>query len=252
MTAELLPKKLKKEPLVDAVFEVRFSSSIPASSVLPGLLFAQLEGAEKQIERLSTADIPIQLRNLDPVLRFQPLLRLHSGGFLILVGDASLGIACKMPYPGWDAFKTQIIKFVGRLLNDTQIVQTVDRYSLKYVNVVDGKDLVEQIHRINMDLRLGNHTLKSETFNVRVEIPRDNFIHVVQVAAPAIIQMIGDEIRSGVIVDTDTICNCQTSDWDKFMEELPDRLESIHTDNKKMFFECLQPETVNYLEPIYE
>jgi len=251
MTAVLLPKKLKKEPLVDAVFEVRFSSSIPASSVLPGLFFAQLEGAEKQIERLLTADIPSQLRSVDPVLRFQPLLRLHSGDFLILVGDASLGIACKMPYPGWNAFKTQIIKVVG-LLKDTQIVQTVDRYALKYVNVVDGKDLVEQIHRINMDLRLGKHTLKSESFTVRVEVPRDDFIHVVQVAAPVTVQMIGGEIRIGVIVDTDTICNYQTNDWTKFMEELPDRLESVHTDNKEMFFECLQPETVNYLEPIYE
>ena len=34
MTADKLPKELKKEQLVDAVFEVRFSSSVPASSVL--------------------------------------------------------------------------------------------------------------------------------------------------------------------------------------------------------------------------
>jgi hypothetical protein len=34
-----LPTKLKKEPLVDAVFELRFYSSAPASSIFPGFFF---------------------------------------------------------------------------------------------------------------------------------------------------------------------------------------------------------------------
>ena len=61
MTAQTLPKKLNKEPLVDAVFEIRFSSSMAASSVLPGFFFAKLEPKEWRVESLPVAEIPGQL-----------------------------------------------------------------------------------------------------------------------------------------------------------------------------------------------
>jgi uncharacterized protein (TIGR04255 family) len=76
MSTDPFPTKLKNEPLVDAVFEIRFSSTIPASSVLPGILFAHIKG-HPQIDRLPVADIPSQLRTVDPNLRFLPLIRLH-------------------------------------------------------------------------------------------------------------------------------------------------------------------------------
>ena len=68
MPTRSLPTNLKKDPLVDAVFEIRFSSSIPASSVVPGILFSKLKG-QAQIERLPASDIPSQLRMLNPALQ---------------------------------------------------------------------------------------------------------------------------------------------------------------------------------------
>lgn len=38
--AEKLPIKLNKEPLLDAIFEVRFSMITPASNILPGIFLA--------------------------------------------------------------------------------------------------------------------------------------------------------------------------------------------------------------------
>jgi len=246
-----LPTKLKKEPLVDAIFEIRFSSSVPASSVLPGVLFSNVPDKERKIERLPTADIPTQIRDTDPNLRFHPLLRLHWGQFLILIGDASLGIACKMPYVGWVAFKKQIIEVVNLVLQ-TGIINTLDRYAIKYVDVIDGEGLSEQISRLNMNLKIGNHSLTSESFNVRIEIQRDDFTHVVQVAAPTSVITFDGQTRQGVLTDIDTIRNYSTNDFDVLFNKLPEYLEEIHTNNKKMFFECLKPETVNYLEPDYD
>ena len=101
---ETLPSKLKKEPIIDALFEMRFTSATSASSIVPGVLFSKLSG-DKTIERLPTEQIPKQLLESEPNLRFAPLVRLHWDNFLISIGDRSLAVACKMPYPGWKTFR---------------------------------------------------------------------------------------------------------------------------------------------------
>lgn len=251
MKAQTLPKKLEKEPLVDAVFEIRFSSSTTASNVLPGFFFSKLGMKEWSVDNLPVSQVPSQLRSRDPNLRHQPIMRVNWDNFVILIGDTTLGVACKMPYLGWIKFSERIAKIV-ELLRDTGIVQTIERYSLKYIDIIEGETLAEQIQRINMDIRVGSHVVKEETFSVRIEIPHENFINVIQIAAPAKLTKPDGQVRNGILVDIDSICNYQTSDLSKFTDELSARLNLIHTENKKMFFNCLKQETIIYLEPIYE
>jgi uncharacterized protein (TIGR04255 family) len=251
MTVVRLPKKLKKEPLIDAIFGVQFSSSVPASSIIPGLLFSKIIEPNKKIERLPIADIPFQIRNADPVLRFQPLLKLHFGTFFVLIGDSSLSVASVIPYIGWTAFKVKIIE-VFQLLDEMKLIDTIDRYSMKYVNVVAGDNIAEQINKINVDIKVGNHELKTEAFNVRVEIPRDNFLQIVQIAATALVTLPNKQTYNGALIDIDTICNYKTDDISSLIVELPDRLQFIHDRCKTMFFECLKQETISGMEPLYD
>jgi uncharacterized protein (TIGR04255 family) len=102
-----------------------------------------------------------------------------------------------------------------------------------------------------MDIRVGSHTVKEEKFTVRLEIPHDIFINIIQIAVPATATMVDGEKRLGALVSIDTISNYQTSDLIKFKDELPNRLDAIHIENKEMFFDCLKQETIDYLEPIY-
>lgn len=250
MTIQNLPVKLKKEPLVDAIFEIRFSSSQAASTVLPGFFFAKLLPVTWRIETLPMAEIPNQLRSSDPKLRYQPLMRIHWDDFILMIGDRSLGVACKMPYIGWSAFKNRIVH-IFKILFDAKVIQTVERYSLKYVDVVSGKDLKEQIARVNIDLRVGSHTINQQLFTIRVEIPHDNFRNVIQIAADVTAKISDGQLRKGSLVDIDTICTYNSTDLSTFANELPERLEAIHIENKKMFFDCLKPETIEYLEPVY-
>jgi uncharacterized protein (TIGR04255 family) len=165
MIASKLPIKLKKEPLIDAIFAIQFSSSSSASTVLPGLLFSKLDEKGKKIERLPIADFPVQIRNDNPILRLQPLVKLDLGNFLVLIGDNNLSVATVMPYCGWAAFKEKIIQIFG-LLGDMKIIDTIDRYSMKYVSVVGGTSIADQINKINMAIKLGSHQLTAETFNI--------------------------------------------------------------------------------------
>lgn len=246
-----LPKKLKKEPLVDAIFEVRFSSGTVASNVIPGFFFAKLQPKEWVVDPLPIADVPGKVRSLDPNLRYQPLMRIHWDDFFILVGDNTLGVACKMPYPGWAEFSERIAVIIG-LLIDSKIVKTIDRYSLKYVDVIEDDTLAKQIQKINIDIRLGSHAVREDKFTIRIEIPYDIFINVLQIAVPATATMPEGQKRVGALVSIDTQCKYQNSDLAKFNAELRSRLDTIHIVNKKMFFDCLTRETIDYLEPIYE
>ncbi|MGC1410671.1 MAG: TIGR04255 family protein [Acetobacteraceae bacterium] len=166
MAADLLPAKLKREPLVDAVFEVRFSPSIPGSNVIPGILFGRLP-KPLNLERLPAADIPAFIRDSNPMLHSQPLMRTHWGErFSILIGDTNVALGCKMPYVGWrgdQGFKAHIVQLFGYLA-EAGFIQSIERYSLKYTGVIEGKDLAEQIDRIKIDLQLGSYSLMAEPF----------------------------------------------------------------------------------------
>lgn len=248
MTATNLPKRLQKEPLIDAIFEVRFTPAVPAmpvSSVLPGLFFASVNG-EKQIERLAVAELPAQFRALNPEMRFQPLLRLHVDGYAIAIGDENVSLACKLPYRGWGSFKQQIIDTFDILMSST-VVGKIERYSMRYVNIIEN--IGEGARRINLDITLGQRKLEREPFNLRVDIPRDDLQQVINLGFPASANLADGTSRHGVLVDIDVSCNAVSPD---LHSNLPDKLEKIHKACKETFYECVTKDAVDFLGPIYD
>lgn len=245
-----LPKKLKKEPLIDAVFEIRFTSVFVAGGILPGLLFGKLEG-QKTIESLPMAQLPQAMRDADPNLLFAPLNRLDWGCYYVNVGDRSVSIGFKHPYSGWNSFKPAITK-VMEALKDSNVIKSVDRYSLKYIDLLPATSLQEQVEFVNFDVTLADHKLKKEVFQIRLEIPREGYVHAVQVVSSATATLHTGETRQGLIVDVDTISNQLNISFDELLNNFSDKLEAIHQANKKIFFDCLKPQTIDALEPEYE
>jgi uncharacterized protein (TIGR04255 family) len=58
--------------------------------------------------------------------------------------------------------------------------------------------------------------------------------------------------RTGLLMDIDGIRDYNTSNLSEFIDELSDRIETLHTRNKELFFGLLTDETLAYLEPSYE
>lgn len=245
-----LPTKLKKEPLIDGVFEIRFKSDFPAGGILPGLLFGRL-GGQATIEQLPVSQIPQQARDLDPNLQFAPLSRLDWENYYINVGDRSLSVGFKYPYPGWSNFKPAIIKIM-EALKDANVIKSVERYSLKYIDLIPAVSLQEQVALVNLDITLAGHTLKSEAFQLRLEIPVDDFVHAVQVVSSATATLLTGESKQGLVVDVDTIAIQKSISFNELLTGFSEKLEAIHQANKKVFFDCLTPETIAALEPEYE
>ena len=244
-----IPVRLKKEPLLEAIWEIRFSAAKSSiADLLPGMLFKVLPGRYGNIVRLPAADIPAPIVEHDRNLRYAPKIRLENGNQAIQIGEHVVSLSCRRPYSGWNQFSADI-RDIARAVQDTGLIGTLERFSLKYI------DLIELEHPLGLDclnlvLKLGEHEISTKPVQLRTEIKENDLIHIVQIVSPAEVDLRGTEGRlKGVLLDIDTIKPLvERESWDA----LDRRLDDVHTACKKTFFSLLKPETVDKLEPEYE
>jgi uncharacterized protein (TIGR04255 family) len=243
---EHLPKKLNKEPIIEAVFEIRFTSDVPASNILPGLLFNKLEDVKPQ--KLPVSDIPQQIRDYDPALRYSPLFRIPWKNNALLIGDRMFAIANIAPYHGWENFKKIILEILDDI-KQSKFMSKVERYSLKYVNLVEADSTKEQLDLVACGLQLGSRHIKDENINLRIEMPQENLMQIVQIITNGEFANESAQKKKGIFIIVDAIVN---EAKENFWEKLPEKLEKLHDVDKLLFFDCLKETTVKSLEPIYD
>ncbi|MBK6008806.1 TIGR04255 family protein [Ramlibacter ginsenosidimutans] len=250
-----LPTRLSSEPLIDAIFEIHCQASAPLPVLLPGLLVGKLNSSQPiQAETLGPSVLPAELRAADPRLQFAPAVRLSWGDFFVTIGDSVVGVGCKYPYPGWSALKNAILEVMNAAAQ-SPVIQSLSRCSLKYIDLIPGTDRAAQVRRFNWNIRLGDHTLKSELFTLRLELPEDDLINVVQICTAVSATVAPSSYRpdhqgtkvlekQGALVDIDTIMKLNDLHMADFRATLSDRLDRLHNANKQMFFSCLTEEAI--------
>ena len=245
-----LPKVLKREPLIDAIFEIRFAGSPNLADILPGLLFGQLEPKPK-LHRQPAHDIPQPLRANDPNLAFLPVLRLELERFTISIGDRNVVVGCKLPYPKWPTFKKKILELTS-LMAKVGLAGDVERFSVKYVNVISAPTLSEQIAKVAVAMRVGSIEVVNNHFQLQVHHHEQERLHIISVITGAEGRLPTGETIIGVVIDIDSIKNILLKPFEEFVSGFEPELESLRQANKVKFFECLKPKTIEELEPTYE
>lgn len=176
-------------------------------------------------------------------------MKIELNDYHILMGDRNVLVCCKMPYQGWRVFKSHISNILG-LINETKIIQYIQRYSMKYVDLLEPRTETDRINQLQATISIGQYTLNNQVFSLRVEIPHEEFLNIVNISSSE--QIIVDHIviREGIIVETDTIFTMPNemsfSDWYTGHRE---KIENIHLENNRMFFNSLKSETIQALEP---
>ncbi|SFJ10030.1 TIGR04255 family protein [Jannaschia pohangensis] len=244
-----LPKTLEHEPLVDAVFEVRLSGSLPLADILPGFLLHDIGGGTT-VSRLPAAEIPFPMRKEDPNLQFAPIQRVEVDDFFILIGDRNVIVSCKLPYPKWPRFRRFILETIARL-GKLDLIGAIERYSVKYVNLIQAPTFQDQIRKISMDIKLGDVEVSSEHVTLQVHRREEDVVHILSVSTGAHGKIDGRSV-SGVLVDIDSIRNVNFPDLKTLSIELEPGLESLRQANKEKFFACLTEETISGMGPTYE
>ena len=245
-----LPTVLEREPLVEAVFEVRLSAGQSLADILPGFLFHELV-PKPTVTRLPAAEIPLPMRSNDPGLQFAPVLRLEWGQYFIAIGDRNIVISCKLPYPKWPNFKIAILDIMERLAK-VGIPSKVERYSVKYVNVIHGKTLAEQTDKIEMAIQLGPDRVSADPVSLQVHRNEDGTLHILSVLIGASAQLSDGKRIQGAVVDVDSIRTISPMDFLAFVASLAPNVEALRQANKVKFFGCLKETTIEEMGPIYE
>lgn len=244
-----LPIKLEREPLVDAAFEVRFLNAPPLEDLVPGFLLGD-KGAAVEVSRLPAAEIPYPIRQQDPNLRNTPTQRISYKGYSILVGHQNIVVSCALPYPKWAAFKDVILDVMESIAK-MDIAGSVERYSLKYVNLLQAPGYAEQIDKVDMSIRLGELNLGEEHVSLQAHKRDGDVVHLLSIITGANGELSGEPV-SGVLVDIDSICDKGFATVPEFRDDLERDLESLRQSNKQMFFNCLKANTISEMGPTYE
>lgn len=241
-----MPKRLKKEPLIEAIWQVQFE--IPGvGNLLPGILYAALieKHPNLQIQRLPIADIPDVVVQADPNMRYAAKIRIEdaSGVFLWQIGDRVVTLNCHKPYVGWDVFREAIVSLI-RVIEGSKLVSQPLRHSLRYIDLLT-LDEAPNLSALQLKMEIGAGAVFNRPLQMRVELFDEYLTHILQIATPAQVQL-PEGIRTGTILDLETFSVDVPGDWDAVRNEI----DALHEHSKRMFFEqLLTAEALNKLEP---
>lgn len=243
-----IPKRLKHEPLIEAIWQVQFDS-LEASEVLPGLLYARLRQTypDLRLHRLPTADLPAGLAQVDPNLGLAAKIRLEApdAPFLWQVGARVATVNCRKPYAGWPRFNAAILDLIQTLEN-SGVVPQPQRHSLRYIDLLT-LDEPPDLSAFQMTLQLGGQPIRNLPLQMRLELPDEGCSHRIQIATPAQVQL-PEGTRTGSVIDLETFASGLVAGW----EQVRSQLDMLHDRSKEIFFErVLTPDALQTLEPEY-
>lgn len=252
MTNMKLPKSLEREPLLDAVCEIRFEGSGPLPDILPGIIFREYDGI-LSLQRLPLAEVPLPMRATDPSLQFAPIQEINFPKYKILIGDRSVAIRCNLPYPKWLNFKKNILSTTEFLQKISNIVGgSVKRFSIKYVNLIESTTLSDQISKINLEIKLGSSSVSDNHINMQVYQLDGDILHIISVITGANGNLTDGRNVNGIVVEIDSIMNASSERVHDLHSWIEGNIENLKQSNKKLFFEFLKPSTLNDMGPDYE
>lgn len=244
-----IPLRLRKEPMIEAVWEIRFASTKPSvADLLPGIMFQDLREKYPNITRLPAADIPALIAESDPKLRYVPKIRLEGGNEAVQIGEHVVSLNCRRPYSGWKLF-SESIRAVVKTLSDTGLIDRLERFSLRYVNLIELHQ-PPSLSCLNLEMKMGGYEMDTRPVQLRTEIKEGDLIHIVQIGSPAEASIPGESGRHrGLLLDIDSIRQMRENEsW----PDIESQLDGVHLSSKKMFFGLLTPETTDKLGAEYE
>lgn len=242
------PVRLESDPIVEAIFEMHFASeSTTLADLLPGLLYPHFKGRFPKMERLPISDIPRDLQSTEPNLKYQPRQRMVGQHFSILLGDYAVAISAPRPYAGWTAFRALAIELLEQL-QKTELIKNVERFSFKYINLLEASDIQSQYKLVNFNANLGGKELTECLTQLRAEFHHHGFTNIIEVAANAAVKTASGEKLNGLFLSIDIISLTP----DDFFVKAEEHLEAAHKLEKEIFYSILTPAAVNSFKPIWD
>ncbi|MCI5107118.1 MAG: TIGR04255 family protein [Pseudomonadales bacterium] len=178
-------KTMASDPILEALFELRFTSSNPATSsiILGCLSSSHLGDRYTKTERLAAADIPLVVRRSDKAFSHQPEFRLRAeDNSSISIGSNSLSMNVTAPYIGGEKFLESIYEVLEKLIS-LKLGLVVERVAFRYINLVEpDTDYESDFDAIKFQGNLMGLDLKQQDTFLQVNLKEDDIYHVIKVS----------------------------------------------------------------------
>ena len=243
-----MPQKLLKSPLRETIFEIRFEPSTPAAGDLfPGLLYASLKSDYPEVASLPMANVPRAVREKNPDLLYQPSHSLRSNAISVQIGDRGISLHA-MEYPGWTRYKEKLESLI-EAVRATGLAKRVERFSFKYVNLIESASSEKQLSLINMKVEVNGAFPIERGFHLRLEHDDEKCVTIVQLIPNSTGKILGSGKEvSGLLIDVDTI---RLDPGQEFWTNPGVLLEEGHSVAKLRFFSLLTKSALDKLEPVW-
>ncbi len=193
-----IPKRLKRNPIIDAVAEVRFTSSLPSDAII-GLVYENIKDEFGQPKSLPILQLPAVLREKDPNLRYQAGYRFDKPGNVLLVGPRNIALSTT-PYTDWAA-ATPLLSELLTKFDQIKLFQSVERIGLRYVNFFEKLNIFEHI---TLSIEIDNQSIAERSIVLRTETDVQGFKVITNVTNTAESSAAGQK-RDGSILDLDIV-----------------------------------------------
>jgi uncharacterized protein (TIGR04255 family) len=239
-----IPKRLTRNPIIDAVAEVRFTSKIPNDAII-GLVYSTLQNTFGEPESLPILQLPADLREKDPNLRYQACYKFTKSGNVLLIGPHNVALST-YPYSDWGSASPLLNEILSRL-NAVQLFEKIERLGLRYVNFFENLNICEHS---TLTLQVRNTSIAKQSITLRTETDAGGFKVITQVSNSAKAQVAG-ELKSGSILDIDIV----KPDLSILSESLPHYLMSLFMSANEIadstFFNFLADDFIATFDPEY-
>lgn len=235
-----LPCSINPCPIIEAIFEIRFESSLPDDAIF-GIVYNQFKDEFQQVEQLPVLQLPAAIRTQDPNLKFTPYYKIKKDDFIIQIGPRVFSFANLKDYCGWNKFSKKIYDTYNKL-SELKLINKHYRTALRYINVFPGINIFS---KSNLKILLNDDLFNNHKLNLSLEIPYEHGASNLKLINHAEVA-IENQVIKGSIIDIDT--NVEIDKFDNFQ----DAIECAHRAEKTLFFDLLGNEFLSSLNPVYE
>ncbi len=193
-----LPIKIDPCPIIEAIFEIRFESSLPGDAIF-GIIYNQFKDEFQPVEQLPILQLPAAIRAQDPNLKFSPHYKIKKDNFIIQIGHNVFSLTNVKEYCGWEQFSEKIINTYNKL-TDLNLINKQLRVALRYINIFSDINIFSNS---NLDIQLNDKNLGDNKINFTGEIPYEQGASNLKLInfAEAIYE---NQVIKGSVVDIDT------------------------------------------------
>ncbi|MEY2485964.1 MAG: hypothetical protein QOH39_1612 [Verrucomicrobiota bacterium] len=240
---ERLPQRISPCPVVEAIFELRFSSGQPWTT-MPGLLYTTIRDKYPEQLMLPISQIPDEVRRKEAAFAFLPVVQFLSANFVVQLGPRVVSLVTKVnEYPGWRPIAEELGWLLERI-QQTNIATEGERLGVRYVDFFKTDIFSELL----LELQTAGRPLKDEERQITTVVKYGELAMRLLVGNNVIVSAANGEPRRGSIMDVDAWYG--PLEFELF-NNVMQRFEEAHLAIKRLFFGLLKPEFLATLNPVY-